>query len=275
MIRRPIAGWDLFTGRIHIEVLAGSIEIALERLQRRPVSGCLELVIRQLHQPSRPFRHGSADVHHSIGIILPHHLSDAEAKAVLQGWPTRTKVWTPTLPGWWLRAQPVDGHTVGPRLKSPGSTLFVTQPDGMWLYIRPVDGYVDALAIEVCTSAQNLNDKRSRYMPAMYSIVAECPRTWLLATIAVQRGGQQPRWRASGTFTSAPPTTLRLPVRFLRVLYALPNALYRRWMPEHVPVGYEYFVPHSSLSSYHSPAMQTFLRRLTLSSHGYMRPGRA
>lgn len=155
------------------------------------------------------------------------------------------------------------------------ATLFKTQPDGLWLYLRPEEAYADAVAVEVCQTPQNLNDKGSRYMPATHSLVVECPRTWLLAEISVQRGGQQPRWRAAGTFHTEPTTRLVLPVRFLRVLYALPNALYRKWLPGHVPADYEYFVPHTSLASYKSPAMQKFLRRLTLSSHGYVRPSRA
>lgn len=206
---------------------------------------------------------------------MPKKLSDKMAKKILRKWPTRTKVWTPTLAGWWLRAQPVEVGATGPRFRAPGAILFKTQPDGLWLYLRPEERYADAVVVEVCQSVQNLNDKRSRYMPATHSLVVECPRRWLVAEISVQRGGLQPRWRAARTFESQPTERLIVPVRFLRVLYALPNAVYRKWMPGHVPAGYEYFMPHSSLDSYPSPAMQRFLRRLTLSSHAYVSPGRA
>jgi len=207
---------------------------------------------------------------------MPKVLSDSAAKRVLRRWPTRTRrLWTPDAPGWWLRAQPVDGQTTCPRFRAPGARLFKTQPDGLWLFLQPDDGYADAIVVEVCQSIQNLNDKRSRYMPATHSLIVECPRTWLLAEISVQRGGRQPRWRAAGTFADEPTAPLVLPVRFLRVLYALPNSIYRTWLLEHVPAGYEYFVPHSSLGSYEAPPMQDFLRRLTISSHSYIRPSRA
>jgi len=112
-------------------------------------------------------------------------------------------------------------------------------------------------------------------MPATHSLVVECPLVWLQAQVAVQRGGRQPRWKASRTFPSEPDRDLIVPVRFLRVLYALPNEIYSSWMPGHVPAGYEYFIPHSSLRSYNSQTMQVFLRRLTLSGHRYMAPSRA
>jgi hypothetical protein len=50
------------------------------------------------------------------------------------------------------------------------------------------------------------------------------------------------------------------------VLYGIPNALYNKWCREHVPTGYEYFSPHSSLSTYNSPAMQQFLRQMSRAS---------
>jgi hypothetical protein len=150
-----------------------------------------------------------------------------------------------------------------------------TQPDGLWLHIRPEDGFADAVAVEVSRSTQNLNDKRSRYAPATHSLVVDCPLAWLLAEVKLQGGGRRPRWQAAGTFDQRPTADLTFAVRLLRVLYALPNDLYRNWMPGHVPTGYEYFIPHASLASYNSQAMQNFLRRLTWRSHFYVLPGRA
>jgi hypothetical protein len=150
-----------------------------------------------------------------------------------------------------------------------------TQPDGLWLYLRPDDGYADAVAIEVSRSIQNLNDKRSRYMPATYGLVVDCPKAWLLAEIRLRFGRRQQRWQAAATFDRKPTTDLTLQVRLLRVLYSLPNDLYRTWLPGHVPAGHEYFTPHTSLASYNSQAMQQFLSRLTWRSHLYVLPGRA
>jgi len=117
-----------------------------------------------------------------------------------------------------------------------------------------------------------LNDKRSRYAPATHSLIVTCPLGWLTERIRVQSGGNRQRWRAAGTFRRRPKSELSLPVRFLRVLYALPNDVYADWVAGHVPSGYEFFCRHSSLDSYHSPAMQEFLRRMTRRSHYYTFP---
>jgi hypothetical protein len=83
---------------------------------------------------------------------------------------------------------------------------------------------------------------------------------WLHGEIKVRRGGKMPRWKASGMFRKVPTRNknISVPVRHLRVLYALPNADYHKWSKEHVPTGYEFFCPHSSLDSYNSPKMQSF-----------------
>lgn len=61
--------------------------------------------------------------------------------------------------------------------------------------------------------------------------------------------------------------------RWIRAqLYALPNAIYKKWIPEHTPTGYEYFCPHSSLASYTVQKMQVFLRRMSISSQFYLDP---
>ena len=97
-------------------------------------------------------------------------LSDAEAKAILlKKWPTRTKHWPPLGGrGYWLRGQPREGKMAGPKLASPGMKLFATQPDGLWIHFQGVAS-CDVVVIEVCGTAQNLNDKRSRYFPSTHS----------------------------------------------------------------------------------------------------------
>lgn len=192
------------------------------------------------------------------------NLSDTEAKARLLGWPGRTRVWPPPEGvGFWLRAQPTGGGSKGPRISSPGARLFHTQPDGLWVYFSSRES-CDLVAIEVCGSVQNLNDKRSRYIPASHSLVLNCGREWLLAEVAVQRGGQRPRWRATGSLDGPEPSTdLVVPVRFLRVMYALPNVIYHKWCRDHTPTGYEFFSPHSSLATYNSQPMQRFLKQMS------------
>ncbi len=52
-----------------------------------------------------------------------------------------------------------------------------------------------------------------------------------------------------------------------RILYAIPNDLYHKWCREHTPTGYEYFCPHSSLATFNSQQMQTFLRSMSPAAH--------
>jgi hypothetical protein len=200
-------------------------------------------------------------------------LSDGEAKTILLSWPRRTKrLWPPPGgKGYWIRAQPKDGKYPGPRIFTPGANLFSTQPDALWVHFQRIYS-CDLVAVEVCGTVQNLNDKRSRYIPASHSIVLECSHNWLWEVVEVQGGGRKTRWRAASSFrTKVNRESVRIPVRHLRVLYALPKSIYEEWCPQHVPTGYEFFCPHSSLDSYNSDKMQSFLRRMSVASQFYLR----
>ncbi len=190
-------------------------------------------------------------------------LSDGDAKKLLLKWPTRTKLWPPPGGrGYWIRGQPSDGGKPGPRLSSPGAKLFTTQPDGLWIHFNSGIS-CDVVAVEVCGTIQNLNDKRSRYIPASHSLVLACSVAWLKEEITVQKGGARARWKACASFDTEPAEDLQVPVRHLRVLYGIPNGLYNKWCAEHTPTGYEFFSPHSSLATYSSQAMQAFLRQMS------------
>lgn len=199
-------------------------------------------------------------------------LSDREAKNILLDWPTRTvDLWPPPGgKGCWLQGQPVSGPVPGPKLSSPGAKLFNTQPDGLWVHLAPTRS-CDVIAVEVCGTIQNLNDKRSRYIPASHSLVLNCSEKWLHEKIATKGSGKTERWRAAGTFQKSPAGNLVVPVRLLRTLYALPNDLYYKWCPEHVPTGYEFFCPHSSLNSYNSQRMQDFLAQMSGANQFYLK----
>lgn len=205
-------------------------------------------------------------------------LSDAEGKDILRKWPrVGRKLWsTPADRGAWVRAQPGEtGSSIsGPRLKSPGAERFKTQPDGLWIHLHGIE-YCDAIAVEVCGTVQNLNDKRARYMPTTGSLLVEVDLPWANDPVRTRgRGGPaRPLWKAAG-LDSAEQSQLpaAIPVRHLRVLYALPDAKYREWIPSHTATGYEYFVPHSSLGSYNSQQMQRFLRQLSVTAHVYKDP---
>ena len=178
--------------------------------------------------------------------------------------------------GYWLRAQPADGKAPGPTMASPGAKLFKTQPDGLWVHFGGIEHieYCDVAVIEVCGTVQNLNEKRSRYSPASHSLVLRCSVKWFAEEIAVQRGGRRQRWAAAGSIPRKPAgdDAISIPIRHLRVLYALCNSLYDIWVPSHTPTGYEYFCTHASLDGYSAPKMQTFLRQMSVDSQFYTRP---
>ncbi len=198
-------------------------------------------------------------------------LSDGEAKDILRKWPNRTnEVWPPPRGrGFWLRGQPTVGLTPGPRISAPGARIFKTQPDGLWVHFNKMRS-CDVVVIEHCGTIQNLNDKRSRYVPSSHSLVLCCSKAWLKEKIPV-KNGLYSRRRAAGTFGKYYPksTEFDVPIRLLRVLYSLPNALYEKWGSEHVPTGYEYYCPHSSLGSISSQKMRAFLGRMSMSSSFY------
>lgn len=180
-------------------------------------------------------------------------LSDGEAKAILLKWPQRTAaLWErPDDRGYWLRCQPGDGNATGPRLSAAGTSIYQVQPDGLWAYFSGLET-CDVVAVECCGTIQNLNDKRVRYVPTLQAVGLSCKAAWFRSTIQVHGGGQRTRWEATDTIGNEPEADTRIPVRSLRVLYALPNQVYFDWTREHVPTGYEYFCPHSALDSYNS-----------------------
>lgn len=200
-------------------------------------------------------------------------LSDSQAKVLFLRWPSSTaELWKPPNNfGKWIRGQPSGGGAAGPRLWSPGASLFSTQPDGLFVYFRALD-WCDVVAIEVCGSIQNLNDKRSRYIPSGHSLLLKVNEGWMQEFLGISGGGSRSRWEVVGTFSTEPVGDLSLPVRYLRVLYALPNDLYKKWASNHIPAGHEYFCPHSSLGSYGSQKMQSFLKRMSFMSHFYLAP---
>ncbi|MDQ1084556.1 MULTISPECIES: hypothetical protein [Microbacterium] len=147
----------------------------------------------------------------------------------------------------------------------------MTQPDGLWVFSNGGDS-CDVVGVEVCGTVQNLDDKRSRYMPSSHSIVLQLSESWCSELVPVRGGAKKSRREVPVTMAAAGSQHFSVPVRFLRVLYALPNAIYKKWVPEHTPTGYKYFCPHSSLASYNVQKMQAFLRRMSISSQFYLDP---
>ncbi len=167
--------------------------------------------------------------------------------------------------GAWLRARPGAEYDIDdPYLKKPGAKLMRTIPDGLWLRFGGTerDGFVDIFAIEACGSFQNLLDKRSRFAPSMHSLLAICPVPWLVAPVSAVN--LMPRWRYTGLLRAAPNARLALPVRDIRVMYALPPRHFQRFSASQVPHAHEFFAPINALispESWQHPALQAFIAR--------------
>jgi hypothetical protein len=145
-----------------------------------------------------------------------------------------------------------------------------TLPDGLWLNFggTPVDAFVDIFAIEACGSMMNLLDKRSRFAPSTHSMLAVCPVLWLLAPITPT--DPTPRWRVTGVLRQEPTQALVLPVRDIRVMYALKARHYQGFVESQIPHAHEYFVPMEALvakDGHLDPALQELVSRASASSN--------
>ncbi len=171
----------------------------------------------------------------------------------------------------WLRGRPADDSTItNPFLKLPGSTRLRTLPDGLWLNFGGTFGepFVDILAIEACSTLQNLLDKRSRFAPSTHSLLAVCPVEWLLAPVAPD--DPTPRWKAARVFAREPTMPISIPVRDMRVLYGLKEQHYKGFVRHQMPHAHEFFVPMCTLTEENSeenPALRALLERASITAN--------
>jgi hypothetical protein len=133
----------------------------------------------------------------------------------------------------------------------------------MWLLATPE--YADVMVVEICTSVQNLADKRSRYAPQLHALIVRIPRPWLLEGFATAT--KTPRWTVLAD--EAPSEDLVLPVRHLRVMLFLDDVSYETVRSAITPAAHEFFARHSSLASYTAQPMQRLLRRMDADQHWY------
>ena len=171
----------------------------------------------------------------------------------------------------WLRGRPGDESVLShPFLKFPGSTRLKTLPDGLWLNFggTPAEPFVDIFAIEACSTLSNLLDKRSRFAPSPHSLMAVCPGPWLLA--AITPSDPTPRWKATGVLRAMPDMALVLPVRDMRVMYALKAQHYQGFAESQIPHPHEYFVPMERLTQVDAaqdPQLQALVSRASASAN--------
>ena len=167
--------------------------------------------------------------------------------------------------GAWLRARPGAVHDLDhPFLKLPGANRLRTVPDGLWLCFGGTerDPFVDIFALEACGSYQNLLDKRSRFAPSMHSLLAVCPMAWLKDPVSPTN--RMLRWRYTGLLRNEPLEPLTLPVRDIRVMYALRPRHYEGFAASQIPHAHEFFAPISALISpegWQHPNLRAFIAR--------------
>lgn len=185
----------------------------------------------------------------------------------------RIRAWPQTPPGLeqadaqgrgvWLKARPGPAlENDAPSLKIPGASRMRTFPDGLWLWFggSQADPFVDIFAIEVCGSLQNLLDKRSRYTPSLHSLLISCPAVWLRRPVSEH--DDAPRWQRTGLFDVAPQSPIAMPVRDMRVLYALKPKLFREFAACNIAHAHELFAPVDILvdeAGWQAPALRQFL----------------
>lgn len=125
----------------------------------------------------------------------------------------------------------------------------------------------DLIVIEACSSMTNLLDKRSRFAPSTQSLMAVCPVDWL---VGPREQAAVARWLLTGVIRTFPSQRLVLPVRDIRVVYALQRRHYEGFQTHQVPHAHEFFVPMDSLVAEHSdqdPAMQALFARASAASN--------
>jgi hypothetical protein len=198
---------------------------------------------------------------------------DALVRARLRQWPQRP-------PGLaapaqrqdsWLRGRPAEtSGSCYPFLKLPGSERLRTLPDGLWLNFggTPLEPFVDIFAVEACGTLANMLDKRARFAPSTNSLLAVCPLPWLLAPTSATN--PMPRWRTTGVLRGEPMQPLILPVRDIRVVYALKQRHYNGLLASHVPHAHEYFMPMDKLTAKDAPDdpdIQALVARASAHAH--------
>ena len=114
----------------------------------------------------------------------------------------------------------------------------------------------------------NLLDKRARFAPSTNSLLAICPVPWLLG--ATSRTDSTPRWRCTGVLRAEPTQAMALPVRDIRVLYALKTRHYNGLLENHVPHAHEYFIPMETLiaeGATEDPDLRALVARTSAAAH--------
>lgn len=203
----------------------------------------------------------------------PRARDDRYYKDKLLKWPHSTDaLWSRRGRPKWLRAQPrsLEHEAVCPRFYLTGSRGFRTQPDGLWIAIGAGSAehdepgsFVDCIVIEVCGTRQNLMDKRARYAAGTGSFELEIPSTWLDEKVRTRGKGGPLRTRRAIIRTPLPKDrAVQLPVRHVRVLYAVPKPDFAGIAVGLPLQAHEFLCPYPRLGQYWARPTQELLKRM-------------
>ncbi len=200
-------------------------------------------------------------------------VTDAVAKDTLRNWPIiasrlfRSGVWLRLLP---FPVKGESGLPTLPYLYRVGDSS-KTIPDG--LYARFGEQCVDIIAIEHCSSLQNLSDKRSRYAIGKAVSFLALPEDWHSGWLVLVRGGQGGKYRrmrdliykhgfkgeqwSGWRIGSRKAKDWKIPIRTIGVIYALDHK------PGHLMDKHEIILKHSQLSQITQQQLRQTLRSMS------------
>jgi hypothetical protein len=122
------------------------------------------------------------------------------------------------------------------------------------------------MVVESCGSIQNFNDKRSRYAARTTSLMTELSKPWLDHQVPVQAGALRTR-RELLRGQLPQDDRLSLPVRHLRVLYALTDegddSDYKGVRASGVLEAHEFVCRQEVLAQYPAQPVQRFLKGMS------------
>jgi hypothetical protein len=176
----------------------------------------------------------------------------------------------------WIRARPkVTEAITYPMLYHAGMPNRIV-PDGMYVFVNlaPSEYYADVISIESCGSEQNFTSKRSFYAPSTVSKIVRFDHGWLSDKVSAPKLGpvESPWERFTGTTEyDNIPDTIRVPIRRLRVIYALPRAwangkkAFDMIRTNQVSNGTEFYVRQQDLkpTNWSNLVTEGFFQRLT------------
>ena len=213
--------------------------------------------------------------------------TDQDVRCWLQKWPQLTNEFGDNR--FWLRSRPKPeknhpqhNHTHPQLLTAGVPNSGKKQPDGLYVAasLNQANPYADVISIESCGDETNYLSKKAFYAPSNIGKVIRLDHDWLAAQVnAPKHGPKKPRWEwlDGATYYEEIPSRLILPIRRLRVVYALPpewagKDAYSVVQQNMLANGVEFYLRISQLkSSNWGNLAEEFFERLTNDSLSFYR----